>query len=99
MEIRRCAAGGHAFRPRPQVPNQRYCSAAACQRERRRRWQREKRESDADYCENQARAQRHSVRGRKIIANTGASTEYLLVGGRVKLCETNLTGKAAGTRP
>src|SRR5260370_23024580 len=58
MEIRRCAAGGHAFRPRPQVPNQRYCSAAACQRERRRRWQREKRESDPDYCENQARAQR-----------------------------------------
>jgi hypothetical protein len=58
MEIRRCAAGGHAFRPRPQVPQQRYCSAAACQRERRRRWQREKRESDPDYCENQARAQR-----------------------------------------
>jgi hypothetical protein len=58
MEIRRCAAGGHAFRPRPQVPQQRYCSAAACQRERRRRWQRDKRESDPDYCENQARAQR-----------------------------------------
>jgi hypothetical protein len=58
MEIRRCAAGGHAFRPRPQVPNQRYCSADACQRERWRRGQREKRESDADCCENQARAQR-----------------------------------------
>jgi hypothetical protein len=58
METRRCAAGGHAFRPRPQVPNQRYCSADACQRERRRRWQQEKRARDADYCENQARAQR-----------------------------------------
>jgi hypothetical protein len=58
MEIRRCAACGQAFRPRSQVPQQRYCRAAACQRERRRRWQRAKRESDADYRENQARAQR-----------------------------------------
>jgi hypothetical protein len=58
MEMRRCVACGQAFRPRSQVPEQCYCSAAACQRERRRCWQRAKRESDADYRENQARAQR-----------------------------------------
>jgi hypothetical protein len=58
MEHRRCAACGRGFRPRSQVPQQRYCSEAACQRERRRVWQREKRASDADYRENQVRAQR-----------------------------------------
>ena len=35
-----------------------YCGAAACQRTRRRRWQQTKRRNDADYRENQARAQR-----------------------------------------
>ena len=41
-----------------QTPEQRYCSAPACQRERRRRWQREKRRRDPDYRENQRQAQR-----------------------------------------
>jgi len=59
MERRRCAACGRLFRPRPQVPRQRYCEASACQRERRRRWQREKRSRDPDYRDNQRRAQRH----------------------------------------
>jgi len=54
---RLCLACGSAFHPLLQVPNQRYCSAAACQRERRRRWQREHLRSDADYRDNQARAQ------------------------------------------
>ena len=58
MEMRRCAACGKAFRPRSQVPDQRYCSALTCQRVRRRRWQQAKRQSDADYRENQARSQR-----------------------------------------
>jgi len=47
-----------AFGRRPQVPQQRYCTAPACQRERRRRWQQSKRQCDADYRDNQARAQR-----------------------------------------
>jgi hypothetical protein len=63
MERRRCAACGKAFRPRSQVPDQMYCSASACQRVRRRRWQRAKRQNDADYRENQARAQRAWVEG------------------------------------
>jgi hypothetical protein len=46
------------FVARPQNRDQHFCSGAACQRERRRRWQREKRGSDPDYRENQARAQR-----------------------------------------
>nr|WP_137959868.1 hypothetical protein [Burkholderia sp. 4M9327F10] len=54
---RLCAACGKAFHPLLQTPNQRYCSAAACQRERRRRWQREHLRGDADYRDNQARAQ------------------------------------------
>ena len=58
MESRRCAACGQAFRPRPQVPWQSYCTAEACQRERRRRWQRAKRQSDVDYGDSDARGQR-----------------------------------------
>jgi hypothetical protein len=65
MERRRCAACGEAFRPRSQVPDQKYCSASACQRARRRRWQRAKLQSDADYRENQARAQRAWVQGHR----------------------------------
>ena len=58
MQSRRCTACGHAFRPRPQVPQQNYCPTSDCQRERRRSWQKVKRESDLDYRDNQARAQR-----------------------------------------
>lgn len=58
MKSKRCAACGQAFRPRPQVSQQCYCSAPACQRERRRRWQQAKRQSHPDYHDNQARAQR-----------------------------------------
>ena len=58
MECRRCAACDRAFRPRAQVPHQRYCALAACQRERRRRWQQSKLRSDADYRANQRQAQR-----------------------------------------
>ena len=48
MECLRCASCDRAFRPRAQVPQQRYCGTAACQRERRRRWQQSKLRSDAD---------------------------------------------------
>jgi hypothetical protein len=58
MQNRRCAACGQLFRPRPQVPQQCYCAEAACQRERRRRWQQAKRVSDGDYRDNDARGQR-----------------------------------------
>lgn len=65
MERRRCACCGEAFRPRSQVPDQMYCSASACQRARRRRWQQAKRQNDADYRENQARAQRAWVQAHR----------------------------------
>ena len=58
MEERRCAGCGEAFRPRPQVPDQEYCGKKECRGVRRRRWQRAKRQDDADYRDNQARAQR-----------------------------------------
>ena len=54
---RRCMACGKAFPVLPQVTGQAYCSAAPCQRERKKLWQREKRSTDADYRDNQARAQ------------------------------------------
>lgn len=54
--MRRCAACGQSFFPRPQVPRQCYCSATACQRERRRRWQKQRLQTDADYRDNQTRA-------------------------------------------
>jgi len=63
MECRRCAACDRAFRPRAQVPHQRYCALAACQRERRRRWQQSKLRGDADYRANQRQAQRAWAEG------------------------------------
>jgi hypothetical protein len=57
MEERRCAGCGEAFRPCPRVRDQKYCGDAKCRRTRRRRWQRAKRQGDADYRDNQARAQ------------------------------------------
>ncbi len=57
MKIRLCVACGQEFRPSPQVPQQCFCSAKECQRERRRRWQRDKMRSDPDYQDNQKRAQ------------------------------------------
>jgi hypothetical protein len=55
---RRCECCGRSFRPRPQNPNQRFCSEAACQRSRKRQWQRRKRASDPDYRTNEQAAQR-----------------------------------------
>ena len=57
MPTARCAACRRAFRVRPQVRDPRYCSAPACQRARRKRWQKKKRATDLDYRENQTRAQ------------------------------------------
>lgn len=57
MENKQCVACGEIFCPRPQTPQQSYCPAPACQRERRRRWQQNKRQTDPDYQDNQARAQ------------------------------------------
>ena len=57
MGCHRCASCGQTFRPRPQVPAQRFCGAKACQRERKRRWQQAKRASDPDYRLNQVQAQ------------------------------------------
>ena len=57
MQSKQCAGCGKSFHPRPQTPRQSYCASAACQRERRRRWQLARRQSDPEYRENQARAQ------------------------------------------
>ena len=57
MENKQCSACGQIFQPRPQVPDQSYCSSLSCQRERRRKWQKIKLQSDSDYQDNQARAQ------------------------------------------
>ncbi|MEW6464552.1 MAG: hypothetical protein AB1434_01500 [Pseudomonadota bacterium] len=54
---RRCACCGKPFAPRPQVPDQAYCSDPDCQRARKRQWQRAKRQSDPDYRDNQRAAQ------------------------------------------
>lgn len=58
MPTKICASCGQPFTTGPQVRDQAFCSAPACQRERRMRWQREKMQSDADYRENQSRSQR-----------------------------------------
>lgn len=58
MENKQCIACGRPFKPRPQVPQQAYCSAPSCQRERKRQWQRLKLQNDPDYQDNQDRAQK-----------------------------------------
>jgi hypothetical protein len=54
---RHCVCCGEPFEPRPQVPDQAYCSAPDCQRTRKRQWQRAKLQSDPDYRINQRAAQ------------------------------------------
>ena len=58
MATRRCRCCGKVFRPRPQVPDQQYCSERACQNARKRAWQQQRRQQDPDYRENQRRAQK-----------------------------------------
>jgi hypothetical protein len=57
-ETRRCCCCGELFEPRSQNPSQTYCSDRACQRARKRAWQRAKRGSDPDYRANDQAAQR-----------------------------------------
>lgn len=57
MATQRCAFCGESFQPRPQTPLQAFCSAPACQRARKRKWQRDKLNSDPDYRINQRAAQ------------------------------------------
>lgn len=40
------------FLPNPRVKNHRYCDKEACQRVRKRRWQRQKMKDDPDYRDN-----------------------------------------------
>ncbi len=55
METKICNACGCLFTPRPQNPNQKYCTNSECQRERRRRWQQQTRQGDSDYRDNDIR--------------------------------------------
>lgn len=57
-QAHRCACCNQPFKARSQSPRQAYCTRRACQRERRRRWQRAKRLTDPDYQTNQRKAQR-----------------------------------------
>lgn len=58
MTAKRCAGCDESFVPRPQVPDQVFCSSRDCQRVRKRQWQRAKLGHDPDYRENQRAAQR-----------------------------------------
>jgi hypothetical protein len=58
-----CRCCGQPFRPRPQNPTQTYCSQPACQRSRKRDWQRRQRASDPDYRANDQAAQRVWAQG------------------------------------
>lgn len=58
MSLKTCLHCGMPFTPCATVPSQTYCSAEACQRARRCRWQANKRLTDPDYHDNQARAQK-----------------------------------------
>ena len=55
-ERRKCKHCHQSFSPRPQNPNQQYCSERGCQRARKRIWQKNKLLSDPDYHANQSAA-------------------------------------------
>lgn len=55
---RACRCCGRLFTPRPNVPDQRYCSRRNCQNARRQRWGKEKLAWDPAYKDNQYDAQR-----------------------------------------
>jgi hypothetical protein len=57
-KMRHCKHCHQVFCPRPQNPDQRYCSEPACQRARKRDWQQQKLLTDPDYQANQSAAQR-----------------------------------------
>jgi len=57
-ERRKCKHCLQGFLPRPQNPDQQYCSERECQRVRKRHWQQQKLLSDPDYRDNQCAAQR-----------------------------------------
>ncbi len=50
---RQCKHCRKSFIPRPQNPNQQYCSESVCQKARKRDWQKCKRQNDSAYRENQ----------------------------------------------
>ena len=56
-ERRKCKHCLKGFLPRPQNPDQEYCSEQACQRARKRIWQQQKLLIDSDYRANQKAAQ------------------------------------------
>ncbi|RQS20724.1 hypothetical protein [Burkholderia sp. Bp8998] len=58
MAHKLCVCCGDVFVPRQQMPHQTYSSSLACQRARKRQWQREKLRTDSDYRDNQRDAQR-----------------------------------------
>jgi hypothetical protein len=58
MQNKKCVCCGVIFQPRAQTPTQTFCSETACQRTRRRLWNKEKLLNDPDYRDNKARLQR-----------------------------------------
>ncbi len=54
----RCVHCKQLFRPNPRLKEQSYCSSKACQRARKRLWQKQKMARDSDYQANQRNAQR-----------------------------------------
>ena len=54
---RKCKHCHQSFSPRPQNPDQQYCSERVCQRARKRIWQQRKLLADPDYHANQSAAQ------------------------------------------
>ena len=57
MLPKECSSCRAQFWARPQSPHQAYCSNPDCQRERRRRWNKDKLQADPDYRANQRSAQ------------------------------------------
>jgi len=58
METRCCLGCAKSFHPQAQCPHQKYCSKPVCQQTRKRRWHRNKLNTDPGYRANQKDAHR-----------------------------------------
>ena len=95
MDDRRCAACGKSFRLCPRVRDQKYCGEEECRRARRRRWQRARRQADADYRDNQARAQRGWAEGNSAYWRAYRSGTPTM---RKRIARSSANGIAGGVR-
>ncbi|MDZ7641949.1 MAG: hypothetical protein U5J62_08015 [Desulfurivibrio sp.] len=90
-----CLCCGEFFCPYPGRPHQEFCSKAGCQRERRRRWHREKMANDEVYRKGQSDCQhnwleRHPDYWQLVVTGDGPVAIFSACGSQVHGCRNTI---------